>query len=82
MDPRMMGGGVPMRQKVVDFKILKSINSDVIGQEILEHLKKGWSLHGELKEFSGCLIQAVVKVELERMDTAGSDILIPRPILG
>lgn len=82
MDPRMMGGGVPMRQKVVDFKILKSSNPDVMGQEILDYLKKGWSLHGDMKEFNGNLVQAVVKVELERMDLPGSDILVPRPILG
>lgn len=67
-----------MRQKVVDFKILKSENPDIIGQEILDYLKKGWALHGDMKEFNGNLIQAIVKVELERMDMPGSDIVVPR----
>lgn len=68
-----------MRQTVVDFKILASKDTDVLAAQILDHVTKGWSLHGEMKTHGDKLVQSIVKVKLERMDS--SDIVVPTPIL-
>jgi len=69
---------VPVRQKPVDFKILSNVSTDLLAADIIDYLKKGWVFHGEISQFSGKLCQAMVKIETERMDIPGSNILVPQ----
>ena len=72
-----------VRQKPVEYKILSNKDATSLSIQVTELLLRDWLLHGDTKFSNYLFMQAMVRVETERMPMPQeSNILVPRPILG